>query len=117
MQGESPDWSIGRLAEVSGLAVKTIRFYSDAGLLPSRRTAAGHRRYAPADLPRLQLIREAVDRGCGRLEWWVLRTNDPALRFYRRLRARGLDEMEVMRLEGHPLEDLAASQADAAQVE
>ncbi len=53
----SPDWSIGRLADASGLAVKTIRFYSDAGLLASRRTAAGHRRYAPADLPRLQLIR------------------------------------------------------------
>ncbi len=57
IQGESPDWSIGRLAELSGLAGKTIRFYSDAGLLPPRRTAAGHRRYAPADLPRLQLIR------------------------------------------------------------
>jgi len=55
------------------------------------------------------LAREAADRGCGRLEWWVLRTNDPALRFYRRLHARGLEEIEVMRLEGPPLEALATS--------
>jgi GNAT superfamily N-acetyltransferase len=48
----------------------------------------------------------AVRRG-GRLEWWVLRTNGSALRFYRRLHARSLDELEVMRLEGAALEDLA----------
>lgn len=53
----------------------------------------------------------AVERDCGRLEWWVLRTNDPALRFYRRLRARGLDETEVMRLDGEPLHALAARTA------
>jgi GNAT superfamily N-acetyltransferase len=54
------------------------------------------------------LARIAVERDCGRLEWWVLRTNDPALRFYRRLHARGLDEIEVMRLEGESLQALAA---------
>lgn len=53
------------------------------------------------------LARTAVQRGCGRLEWWVLRTNDPALRFYRRLHARCLDEIEVMRLDGEPLQALA----------
>lgn len=55
--GSSASWPIGRLAAASGLPVKTIRFYSDAGLLPPTRTPAGHRRYAPADLARLQLIR------------------------------------------------------------
>jgi GNAT superfamily N-acetyltransferase len=54
------------------------------------------------------LARLAVSRGCARLEWWVLRTNEPALRFYRRLRARGLDEIEVMRLDGPSLEALGA---------
>lgn len=53
------------------------------------------------------LAQVAVERGCGRLEWWVLRTNDPALRFYRRLHARGLDEIEVMRLDGDELRTLA----------
>lgn len=58
------------------------------------------------------LARTAVERGCGRLEWWVLRTNDSALRFYRRLHARGLDEIEVMRLDGAPLQALAAHAVD-----
>ncbi|MGI5125828.1 N-acetyltransferase family protein [Pseudonocardia sp. CA-107938] len=50
-----------------------------------------------------------VARGGGRLEWWVLRTNEPALRFYRRLAARGLDEIEVMRLDGDALTRLVAA--------
>lgn len=54
------------------------------------------------------LARLAVERGCARLEWWVLRTNEPALRFYRRLQARGLDEIEIMRLDGRSLEALGA---------
>ena len=50
-------FSIGRLAALTGLPVKTIRFYSDAGLLPpSGRTEAGHRRYTAADVARLQLV-------------------------------------------------------------
>lgn len=49
------------------------------------------------------LARLAADRDCARLEWWVLRTNEHAIRFYERLRARGLDEIEVMRLEGNAL--------------
>jgi GNAT superfamily N-acetyltransferase len=48
-----------------------------------------------------------VRRGGGRLEWWVLHTNDPALRFYARLRARALDEIAVMRLDGDLLHTLA----------
>ncbi|WP_433527982.1 N-acetyltransferase family protein [Micromonospora sp. CA-263727] len=54
----------------------------------------------------------AVRRGCGRLEWWVLRTNDPALRFYRRLHARTLDELDVLRLDGERLHALAAQARD-----
>lgn len=51
----------------------------------------------------------AVERGCARLEWWVLRTNDPALRFYARLHARSLDEIEILRLDGESLRTLAAT--------
>jgi len=39
------------------VSVKTIRFYSDAGLLPPRRSSAGHRQYDSTDLARLALIR------------------------------------------------------------
>ncbi|MFE6159240.1 MerR family transcriptional regulator [Streptomyces sp. NPDC056486] len=51
-------WSIGELAEHAGVSVKTIRFYSDRGLLPeAARSAGGHRRYGPEALDRLRLIR------------------------------------------------------------
>ncbi len=49
----------------------------------------------------------AVRRGCARLEWWVLHTNEPALRFYRRLHARTLDEIAALRLDGDHLRNLA----------
>lgn len=43
---ENKLYSIGDLSRRSGLAVRTIRFYSDAGLVPeSGRSAAGYRLY------------------------------------------------------------------------
>ncbi|MFB7667431.1 MerR family transcriptional regulator [Kitasatospora sp. NPDC056138] len=51
-------WSIGELAEHAGVTVKTVRFYSDRGLLPeAARSTGGHRRYGPRALDRLRLIR------------------------------------------------------------
>lgn len=51
-------WSIGELAEHAGVTVKTVRFYSDRGLLPeAARSAGGHRRYRPEALDRLRTIR------------------------------------------------------------
>lgn len=51
-------WSIGELAQQAGVTVKTVRFYSDRGLLPeAARSAGGHRRYGPEALDRLRLIR------------------------------------------------------------
>ncbi|MFF3110798.1 MerR family transcriptional regulator [Kitasatospora sp. NPDC057904] len=51
-------WSIGELAEHAGVTVKTVRFYSDRGLLPEAgRSSGGHRRYGPDALERLRLIR------------------------------------------------------------
>jgi DNA-binding transcriptional MerR regulator len=57
-------WSIGELAGRAGVTVKTVRFYSDRGLLPeTSRSAGGHRRYGPDALGRLRLIRSL--RGLG----------------------------------------------------
>ncbi|MBO0512369.1 helix-turn-helix domain-containing protein [Streptomyces beijiangensis] len=51
-------WSIGELAEQAGVTVKTVRFYSDRGLLPeAARSSGGHRRYGPDAFERLRLIR------------------------------------------------------------
>jgi len=50
--------TIGELAGHAGVSVKTVRFYSDRGLLPeASRSAGGHRRYGPDAVERLNLIR------------------------------------------------------------
>jgi DNA-binding transcriptional MerR regulator len=60
----STGYAIGQLARLSGVPVRTIRFYSDEGLLPpSGRSRAGHRRYDETDLARLQLIRSLRELG------------------------------------------------------
>jgi GNAT superfamily N-acetyltransferase len=57
------------------------------------------------------LARIAVDRGCGRFEWWVLDWNEPAIRFYRRLGAQSMDEWTVFRVTGDALTDLAGEES------
>lgn len=54
-----------------------------------------------------RLARLAVERGCGRLEWWVLDWNEPAVGFYKRIGARAMDDWKVYRLTGDALERLA----------
>jgi hypothetical protein len=59
MRGMDGDtrYSIGDLARRTGLSVRTIRFYSDCGVLPpADRSPAGYRRYGPEALARLDLI-------------------------------------------------------------
>lgn len=50
----------------------------------------------------------AVERGCGRVEWWVLKWN-PARKFYESLGAEAMDEWMVYRLSDDSLSDLAVS--------
>lgn len=51
-------FTIGSLAKRTGVPVKTIRFYSDEGILPPTEvTVAGYRRYSEDDLVRLETIR------------------------------------------------------------
>lgn len=50
-----------------------------------------------------ELARECVRRGFDRLEWAVLKWNEPAIEFYRRLGARPLDEWDTFRLDGEAL--------------
>ena len=57
------------------------------------------------------LARIAVQRDCGRFEWSVLDWNTPAIGFYRKLGATGLDEWTVQRLEGDALHALASHDA------
>ncbi|MET9106005.1 MerR family transcriptional regulator [Streptomyces zhihengii] len=51
-------WSIGELAAGTGVSVKTLRYYSDSGLLPvAGRSTGGHRRFGPQAWERIRLIR------------------------------------------------------------
>lgn len=56
----------------------------------------------------LQVVRLAVDRGCGRVEWSVLDWNTPAIGFYRSLGAVPMEEWTTFRLTGDALIRLAA---------
>jgi GNAT superfamily N-acetyltransferase len=49
--------------------------------------------------------------GCGRMEWWVLDWNEPAIQFYRSLGAVPMDEWTVFRLTGEALGKLADSES------
>lgn len=49
---------IGRVAERTGLSLRTIRYYEEAGLArPSGRTEGGFRLYTDADIDRLDMIK------------------------------------------------------------
>jgi len=56
----------------------------------------------------IRLAGIARERRCGRMEWSVLDWNEPAIRFYKNLGARPMDEWTVYRLSGSSLEALAA---------
>ena len=58
----------------------------------------------------IELAKIARDRHCGRMEWAVLDWNKPAIKFYRKLGAKPMDEWSVFRL----TRDGIAKLADAA---
>ena len=49
----------------------------------------------------------AVERGCGRFEWWCLDWNKPSIDFYKSLGAVPMDEWTVYRVTGDGLTKLA----------
>ena len=54
-----------------------------------------------------QLARIALERGCGRMEWWCLDWNQPSIDFYRSLDAEPMSEWTTYRLTGDTLRKLA----------
>jgi DNA-binding transcriptional MerR regulator len=57
---------IGQLAARTGLSVRTLRFYADAGVLPeSGRTPAGYRVFGPEAVATARLVRTLRDLGVG----------------------------------------------------
>lgn len=61
--------------------------------------------YGKAILKKLAAI--AVERGCGRLEWWCLDWNKPSIDFYLSLGAKPMSDWTVYRIDGDTLKNLA----------
>lgn len=61
--------------------------------------------YGKAILKKLASI--AVERGCGRLEWWCLDWNKPSIDFYMSLGAEPMSDWTVYRIAGDTLLELA----------
>lgn len=76
-------------------------YLEDLFVVPERRGLGLGRRLLAA------LAALAVERGCGRLEWSVLKWNAPAIGFYERLGAVPMEDWQVYRLAGEPLRALA----------
>ena len=76
-------------------------YLEDLFLLPEFRG----RGYGKALLNKLASI--AVDRGCGRLEWWCLDWNKPSIDFYLSLGAEPMSDWTTYRITGDTLRRMA----------
>lgn len=61
--------------------------------------------YGKAFLKKLASI--AIERGCGRLEWWCLDSNKPSIDFYLSMGAEAMKDWTVYRIAGDTLDNLA----------
>jgi MerR family redox-sensitive transcriptional activator SoxR len=52
-------WSVGQLAQRSGVAISTLHFYESKGLISSQRSAGNQRRYGRDTLRKVAVIRIA----------------------------------------------------------
>ena len=76
-------------------------YLEDLFVLPEHRGKG----YGKAILQKLAAI--ALERGCGRMEWWCLDWNQPSIGFYKSLGAEPMSDWTVYRLAGKTLQDLA----------
>ena len=76
-------------------------YLEDLFVLPEHRGKG----YGKAILQKLAAI--ALERGCGRMEWWCLDWNKPSIDFYRSLGAEPMSDWSVYRLTGETLNSLA----------
>jgi DNA-binding transcriptional MerR regulator len=76
---DAEDYTVGVVAELTGVSVRTLHHYDEIGLLrPSGRNAAGYRLCSPEDLRRLQRVLFYRELGFG-LDTIVVILDDPGL--------------------------------------
>jgi DNA-binding transcriptional MerR regulator len=92
---EPESLTVGSVARLAGVTVRTLHHYDEVGLLaPSGRSEAGYRRYADADLDRLQSILFYRELGFGLDEIKTVMTDGgDAIGHLRRQRAMLLDRI------------------------
>lgn len=78
-------------------------YLEDLFVLPEHRGKG----YGKAILQKLAAI--ALERDCGRMEWWCLDWNKPSIDFYRSLGAEPMSDWTVYRLTGKTLNNLAGT--------
>ena len=64
-----------------------------------------------------RLAEIAVERGCGRLEWWCLDWNKPSIDFYRAMGAVPMDDWTVYRIAGDQLKKLSGHAGNSERSE
>ena len=60
-----------------------------------------------------ELARIALERGCGRLEWWCLDWNQPSIDFYLAMGAEPMKDWTVYRVAGEALEKLGGRKTES----
>lgn len=92
-------YRIGELAQLSGVPIKTVRYYSDLGVLPpSGVSETGHRWYTDGDHARLEAIRSLRDVGVGLEAIQKLMQQEDAIAEVLKLQLQTL-EMEMAQLQ------------------
>jgi DNA-binding transcriptional MerR regulator len=106
--------TIGELARRTGLTTRTIRFYSDEGLLPpASRTSGGYRLYDGASLARLELLRTLRELGLGLPEASAALAGRSSVAELARRHVTLLDEqIRVLRLRRAVLRAVARTEAE-----
>lgn len=119
MTGTAMLHTIGELSRRTGLPVRTIRFYSDAGVVPpADRTDAGYRLYGPEALARLELVRTLRDLGIDLATIRRVLEHETSVPQVAATHARALDaQIRVLRLRRAVLKAVAARGSDPEELQ
>jgi DNA-binding transcriptional MerR regulator len=119
MTGTATLHTIGELARRTGLPVRTIRFYSDSGVVPPEdRSDGGYRLYGPDALARLELVRTLRDLGIDLATIRRLLEREADLADVAAVHARAVDaQIRVLRLRRAVLQAVAHRGSDPEEMQ
>jgi DNA-binding transcriptional MerR regulator len=111
-------YTIGQLARRAGVSARTVRFWSDRGVLPPvDRSSGGYRLYDAAALARLELIRTLRDLGLGLDAVNALLTRQVTLADLAATHVKALDaEIRTLRLRRTVLRTVARRHSTAEEM-